>query len=41
MVAALAHGALEVVPVLDEAAAQGNRGVRNVARRYASHRGVA
>ena len=33
-------GTSEAAAVLDEAAAQGSRGVRNAARRYASHRGV-
>ncbi|PYR69833.1 MAG: hypothetical protein DMF88_04690 [Acidobacteria bacterium] len=34
-------GTSEAVDVLNEAASQGGRGVRNVARRYAPHRGVA
>jgi HEAT repeat protein len=34
-------GTADAVAVLNEAAAQGSRGVRKVARRYASHRGVA
>ena len=34
-------GTSEAMAALDEAASQGSRGVRNVARRYASQRGVA
>src|SRR6266550_3395298 len=40
--AALQHlGTSDAVAVLDEAAAEGSRGVRKVARRYTAHRGVA